>query len=399
MDRREIMREFARKEGRGIEIGPYFTPLVPKADGWNVLALDVFDAAKLRDMALADPNIPAASICDIEEVDLLGPAHRIAELVGARGESGKIDFILSSHNFEHLPNPVAFLRGCSEVLRPGAVLSMAIPDKRTCFDYFRPLSTLAAMLEAYAENRERPTATQLLEMQTLHARYRTEAGELGSFPLTDDPSHVVAHRTMEEAYANWKVRLARGSNSEIYEDCHCWTFTPSSFRLVLADLRFLGLIEFEPVKISETQGHEFFVHLRNLHGAAATTPNAATYYEERQALLHAVNWDPALNAVGPAGSAAMADASAGITSLRDEIALLREETHVLQQSFAGLMAAAGEAEAMRREIGRIRGENGVLQRDNTALRNSRSWRVTAPLRFLGDAVRGRRSSGTRTIAR
>jgi hypothetical protein len=255
------------------------------------------------------------------------------------------------------------------------------------------------MLEAYAENRERPTATQLLEMQTLHARYDTEAGPVISFPLSSDARHVVALRTMEEAYASWKGRLARGSNSEIYEDCHCWTFTPSSFRLLLADLRFLGLIEFEPVKIYETQGHEFFVHLRNLHGTAATPSNAATYYDERQALLHAVNWDPALNALGPAGSAAMADASAGTASLREEIALLREETRLLQQSIAGLVAASGEAEAMRQEIARIREENGVLQRDNTALLNSRSWRVTAPLRFLGDAVRGRRSSEARTLAR
>ncbi len=299
MDRNDIIREFARKESRGIEIGPYFAPIVPKSEGWNVLTLDVFDKAKLCELAATDPNIPSSSISNIEEVDLLGPAHRLADLLADRGEVGQIDFIISSHNFEHLPNPIAFLRTCSEVLRPGAVLSMAIPDKRTCFDYFRPLSTLASMLEAYAENRDRPTATQLLELETLHSRYRTEAGDLGSFFLNSDPRQVVALQTMKEAHANWKARITRDADSAIYEDCHCWTFTPSSFRLLLNDLRFLGLVEFEPLKIYETQGHEFFVHLRNLRGVTAPALNAATYYEERQSLLHAVNWDPSVNAFAP----------------------------------------------------------------------------------------------------
>jgi len=297
MDRRDIIREFARKEGRGVEIGPYFAPIVPKSDGWNVLTLDVFDRVKLRELAAADSNIPPSSIPNIEEVDLLGPAHRLGELVASRGEAGQIDFIISSHNFEHLPNPIAFLRACSDALRPGAVLSMAIPDKRTCFDYFRPLSTLAAMLEAYAENRDRPNATQLLELETLHARYHMETGDVGSFFLNSDPRQVIALRTMEEAYANWKSRTTRDADRQIYEDCHCWTFTPSSFRLLMLDLHFLGLIDFEPIKISDTQGHEFFVHLRSLRGIETASPNTDSYYAERQALLHAVNWDSSVNAV------------------------------------------------------------------------------------------------------
>jgi hypothetical protein len=36
----------------------------------------------------------------IEDVDLVGPSTQIAELVRARGEA---DYIVSSHNFEHLP--------------------------------------------------------------------------------------------------------------------------------------------------------------------------------------------------------------------------------------------------------------------------------------------------------
>jgi SAM-dependent methyltransferase len=401
MDRGDIMREFARKQSRGIEIGPYFAPIVPKSHGWNVLTLDVFDKAKLRERAAADRNIPPTSIPNIEEVDLLGPAHRLTELIADRGENGQIDFIISSHNFEHLPNPIAFLRACSEVLRPGAVLSMAIPDKRTCFDYFRPLSTLAPMLEAFAENRERPTATQLLEVQILDARYHASEGDVYIFSLTNDPRQIAPTRRMEEAYAGWKARIARGSKSGIYEDCHCWTFTPSSLRLLLTDLRFLGLIEFELIKIYETQGHEFFVHLRNLRGMSATPLSATAYYEERQALLHAMNWDPSVNAFTPTETQApaqpvgtsseVATLRTELTRLQEETNLHREETRQLQQAIDKLIATYSGTETLREEIYRLHLENKILERDNNALRTSRSWRVTAPLRFLGDALRGRRS--------
>lgn len=40
---------------------------------------------------------------------------------------------------------------------------MAIPDRRACFDFFRPFSSLAAWLEAYFENRTRPTNAQILK--------------------------------------------------------------------------------------------------------------------------------------------------------------------------------------------------------------------------------------------
>ncbi|HDL85376.1 MAG TPA: methyltransferase domain-containing protein, partial [Candidatus Acetothermia bacterium] len=297
MDRREALVEFACKKRRGIEIGPYFTPLIPKAEGWNVLTLDVFDAAILRKRAKEDPNIPSEAIRCIEEVNLLGSATQMGEFVAERGESGQIDFILSSHNFEHLPNPIKFLRDCSIVLRAGGIVSMAIPDKRTCFDYFRPLSTLSGMLEAYAENRNRPTKAQLLEAETLQAKYIGDNIELTSFELGSDPNRIVPQQNVVEAHIGWKARCV--VPKEEYEDCHCWVFTPCSFLLLLLDLRFLGYVDLELVKIYETRGNEFIVHLRNTRGTNASPApspiDPVAYYKERRALLHAVHWETSIH--------------------------------------------------------------------------------------------------------
>jgi SAM-dependent methyltransferase len=358
MDRRDIILEFASKTQRGIEIGPYFNPLAPKADGWNVLSLDVFDAPMLRERAARDPSIPDSMVPNIEEVDLLGPAHQVAELVSARGDLGRFDFIVSSHNFEHLPNPIGFLRACSETLRPGGILSMAIPDKRACFDYFRPVSTLGSLLEAYAEERQRPSITQHFDQNSLHCRYRADEGELIGFPLVNDPNRLTALETVEEAYQAWQDRLAAASpDDRPYEDCHCWTFTPNSFRLLLWDLSFLRAVDFVPLRISDTNGIEFYTHLKNTRGTSGHYIDRSEYYRQRQRLLHAVVADAAVNAV----SAAHEDLPAAPNRSDD--------------------APADRTAGFTTEV-------ATLQHELSAMRTSTCWRITAPIRLFVNFFRG-----------
>ena len=57
MNRLDELRKFLDKKSLGIEIAPYFNPIVPKADGYNALVLDVFDTVTLRQHAQDDPNI------------------------------------------------------------------------------------------------------------------------------------------------------------------------------------------------------------------------------------------------------------------------------------------------------------------------------------------------------
>jgi SAM-dependent methyltransferase len=372
MDRKDLILEFARKDQRGIEIGPYFNPLVAKSAGWNVLSLDVFDAAELRRRAASDPNIPPGMMANIEEVDLVGPAHRIAELVAARSETGSFDFILSSHNFEHLPNPISFLQACAEVLRPGGTLSMAIPDKRCCFDYFRPLTTLPNILQAWAEKRARPTAEQVFEQLSLHCRLRKGSEELIAFPLSDDPADIVACRTVEDAHGHWRSRLTERADNAPYMDAHCWTFVPSSFRLLFLDLRFLGYLSFELLRFHDTFGGEFYVHLRNMRGSPAMPLSRNDYYEERQHLLQAMSKESSRNAIPLREVQLSADAENRAAEFERRLVQAEERCGTQETQLNSLHSHLAELEA----------ECESLRHERDIVLDSTFWRLMKPARRL-----------------
>jgi SAM-dependent methyltransferase len=261
MDRLAELLKFIAPGQKGIEIGPYFNPLVPKSAGWDVLILDVFDTGDLLALAKNDPNIAPERLAAIEPVDLVGPAHRVAELAEAKGIApGSIDFVISSHNIEHLPDPIRFFKGVSCLLRPGGVLSMAIPDCRYCFDAVRPTTGSAGFLEAYLEAHERPSPRQEFESNALFATCRRADGsEHLHFVDAGENATPILANALPTLLGRWQARLA--GTAPDYRDVHCWTLTPASFAAILTDLRLLGLSDLEVREISPTNGIEFYAHL------------------------------------------------------------------------------------------------------------------------------------------
>jgi len=347
MDRREQILKHVDKGKQGLEIGPWFAPLAPRREGYNCLSLDVFDTETLRKRAERDPNIPDSSIPLIEEVDIIGSATDLEEAIVARGAAGTFDYIISSHNFEHLPNPIKFLKGCETALKPGGYLSMAVPDKRACFDYFRPISTLGAMIEAYLEERDRPTPIQLFDYMIQHSRYRSGEQEVGSFPINLDPRGIFAIKVLRDSYRS--LLNAVKSEDRSYQDAHCWVFTPTSFHVAMLDLAFLGLSHFSVEEISESHGNEFYVHLRN-QGAAAL--EESEFFDARQKLLQATIDECAYN-------------SAYAYVLREQLAALTNAEKALMNAEKAL----------------------------SDLRGSKTWKLAAPLWRL--ETHGRRKAERR----
>jgi len=261
LDRRQVILRHIGTGTRGIEIAPWFKPIVPPDGERDVVVLDVFDRPNLVARAKSNPNIDDTMIPQISEVDLVGSACEIAELVCARfGAAARFDFVVSSHNLEHLPDPVRFLRGCEALLTSGGMVAMAVPDKRACFDFFRPHSGTGELLEAFHERREHPTFAQTFSQSAYQATLCTGTGNIGAFTIDENPSQVALIGDVVQQYARWLKRL--DANDTQYCDTHCWTFTPSSLELILTELILLGLINFEIVTVTQPVGCEFYVHLR-----------------------------------------------------------------------------------------------------------------------------------------
>jgi hypothetical protein len=99
LDRIQELRKYVSKDQIGIEIGPWYYPVAPKSEGFNCLVLDIAETETLLARAKVD-RLACKDIDKIEEVDLVGSATDIDRLAERRGLSGKVDYILSSHNFE-----------------------------------------------------------------------------------------------------------------------------------------------------------------------------------------------------------------------------------------------------------------------------------------------------------
>ena len=269
MDRLARLRDGIAKHADVLEIGPYFNPITARRDGYRVTTLDVFDTEELRARGAADPNVGPARVPAIEEVDLVGSACDLADMTVAKyGAGKKFDWILSSHNFEHLPDPIRFLRQCAAVLRDGGTLRMAIPDKRFCFDHFRQLSDVSEWLQAFHERRTTPTVYQAFREEA----HRSAPGPDGRWTPV---------RESLATYRSWFGPDGRAP--EGYIDTHCWAFTPESFSLLLHDVRAFGLVPLRIARISEPHGLEFYVDLGPV--GADETLTEDDYFSTRESLL------------------------------------------------------------------------------------------------------------------
>ena len=272
MDRLAEMRRFVSKDSLGLEVAPYFNPLTPRWEGYKCHILDVFPTEKLHELAKVDANIPNNMIENIEPVDYVMSATEIANLKDTSPAFGSYAYIVSSHNFEHLPNPIKFLQGAYAALTPGGTLSMAIPDYRRCFDRFRMPTRVADWVRWYDEDRDNPEPSVWLD-SNLH--FAKETGKRGygpnSFYSQMEPAQVFEHyRTL----------------SSDYNDAHVTTTCPELFNLLMYDLRVMGLTKFWVASLSYSDRNEFFVHLRKDDSKAQEAFNPDT----RNALLRAASF-------------------------------------------------------------------------------------------------------------
>lgn len=259
---------------RGIEVAPYHNPLAAKSKGYNCLTLDIFDYEQLLENARKDPNLHG-KVDHIESVDIVASATDLDEAIERRGELGSFDYVLSSHNFEHLPNPIRFLKACGRVLKKDGLLTMAIPNKRFTFDYGRALSSFVDVYRAYHESHIQPDPWVLFDFSTGYTR---------DVPSSQGQQGVPRYENkLTEKFKELQERLNNNERSD-YLDAHVWVFTPESFVSIISDCMLLKLIPMSLVHV-EMADFEFYVHFRN---TGVLSDEDARKLEERRNAIPAV---------------------------------------------------------------------------------------------------------------
>jgi len=257
---KELVQRQIVPGSRGLEIGPFCNPLAPRSLGFNTVVVDILDRPALQELAAGKAK-PEEIIAAIEEVDVVGDASRLVELLHSHGIAGPLDWILSSHNFEHLPNPLRFLQDCEALLAEDGLLMMVIPDQRYIFDRFHPHTTTAQVLRAAAQGNDASSeAWAMFEQACLRSRLQSADGQLKA--AWDASLHEDRALVMPDPMRLHHDRLQQGLADENFSfRGHRWHLTPAVFELLLFDLAQLHLVRLEPLQIHATRQSDFLVVL------------------------------------------------------------------------------------------------------------------------------------------
>ena len=269
MNRLDKLLSGIDRTARILEIGASHNPAAPKAEGWQTYILDYAPQEELKRIYQAQ-GVTSDKIEPVDFVWIGGPIH---ETIPTQLH-GTFRACIVSHVLEHLPNPILFFQSVDRLLAQDGVISFALPDKRCCFDFFRPFTLSPAWIEAYESKSQRHSHRALFE----HFAYQVTNGDRVMW----DQWAGVKQLNLRDDLAHAKS-LADGaglSETAPYMDCHAWCFTPASFKLLILELGMLGLINFHVAQIYPTDGGEFI-------GSLARGPDLQATQQLRIDLLKA----------------------------------------------------------------------------------------------------------------
>lgn len=249
MARNEKALKYIDKKSCGIEIGPSHNPVAPKKEGYKVHIIDHMS----RDQLLAKYKDHPLDLSQIEEVDFIWGGESYSELTG---KNKHYDWIIASHLIEHTPDLIGFLNNCDTVLKDEGIIFLVVPDKRYCFDHYRPITGVAKIIDSHLQKNKLHTpgtvAEYFLNVVARGGRIAWDAGATGEYSFV---------HSLENALQG--MESVQSGNA--YLDVHAWCFVPHSFRLIIHDLFCLGFIPFKEVDFFPTEGCEFYIVLSK-HG-------------------------------------------------------------------------------------------------------------------------------------
>jgi predicted SAM-dependent methyltransferase len=246
IDRNNIMLQHILKTDIGLEIGPSYNPIVPKKDGWNVLICDHASKQELQ----SKYEKWGVDVSKVEEVDFIVDHRGLGKCIN---KTSHFKYIIASHVIEHTVSIITFLQECTSMLVEGGLLILAIPDKRRCFDFIKPLTTTGQAIDAFHRNNGFHSPGVIFDSYNLMVNKNNQI-----LWHNDIENEIRVHHSFKETIDAYTNSLEYSE----YIDVHSWKFTPDSFKLIIDDLCRIGLISLQLKCIHDTVGFEFFVVLK-----------------------------------------------------------------------------------------------------------------------------------------
>ncbi|MEX6509127.1 methyltransferase domain-containing protein [Jiella sp. M17.18] len=218
------------EQGSFLEIGPFTKPAL---SGRNVKYFDVLDKQKLLERAEA-VGYPTTSCPDIDFVSATGDMGIIDE---------QFDYVFSSHCIEHQPDLITHLKEVGRILKDNGKYFLIVPDKRYCFDFPLPASSLDKVIRAFDEKRKVHTLQSIIE----HYAMTTHSDALRHWQGDHEDANL-ASRFDRVGAAIEALNLSQSG----YVDVHSWQFTPESFRRLISELEACEYIGLSVSRVYET---------------------------------------------------------------------------------------------------------------------------------------------------
>ncbi len=256
------------KKLQGVEIGPLTSPLVTKDEG-NVKYIDRATTEEIKDWYRKNETVDLDKVVD---VDFVWGKQTLNQSTGGKE---KYDYCVAGHVIEHVPDLIGWLKEISEILCDNGVASFSVPDKRYTFDYLRPVTVTADLIDAYHRKLKKPSLRHIFDHFSSFTKIDIVDAWADDFDGSQlkpikDPRKV--NKICEDAFKN-----------NTYIDSHCWVFTTENFLNLLDSLSRVGLLDFRIKRFFDVEYHnfEFVIQLEKL-------PSSLTVDEKRTMFLESL---------------------------------------------------------------------------------------------------------------
>ncbi len=190
---RSILYQLAK--GKGLEIGPGPHPQIVNSESTSVLYLEMLTQ---EEWATQDgTNKYGADRADWSQY-VIGPASSIPV------DDASLDFIFSSHVFEHLANPLGHLAHWRSKLKDGGVVLAVVPDMPSCKDWMARPSTLDELVGELKQGTWTPQANHYRRFSEYRGLpLRTEGSIHVHFYTSSNMPSVLEHATLHLGYRGY----------------------------------------------------------------------------------------------------------------------------------------------------------------------------------------------------